>query len=114
MLELSEGIWSEAEDNPFSDHFKVYIHSCSNDDFSGGATNTLTIKYTRNLGTRSASRLTSDLYFHGHHILTSVLQDLVATFGINKADSVVLAGSGSGARGVGYNCDFVRSGDTDL
>ena len=35
VLELSEGIWSEAEDNPFSDHFKVYIHSCSNDDFSG-------------------------------------------------------------------------------
>ena len=59
-------------------------------------------------GTRTASRLTSDLYFHGHHIVTSVLQDLVATFGINKADSVVLAGSGTGARGVGYNCDYVR------
>ena len=37
-----------------------------------------------------------------------MLQDLVATFGINKADSVVLAGSGTGARGVGYNCDYVR------
>lgn len=36
VLELSEGIWSEAGDNPYTDHFKVYIHSCSNDDFSGG------------------------------------------------------------------------------
>ena len=40
-----------------------------------------------------------------------MLQDLVATFGINKADSVVLAGSGTGARGVGYNCDYVRLED---
>ena len=36
MLELTEGIWSsDAETNPFADYFKVYIHSCSNDDFSG-------------------------------------------------------------------------------
>ena len=36
VLELTEGIWSsDAETNPFADYFKVYIHSCSNDDFSG-------------------------------------------------------------------------------
>ena len=31
----------------------------------------------------------------------------MANFGINKAESLVLVGSGSGARGVGYNCDYV-------
>ena len=35
-MELSDGIWSSnRDDNPFSDYFKVYIHYCSNDDFSG-------------------------------------------------------------------------------
>lgn len=93
VLELRDGIWSSnSDDNPFADYFKVYIHSCTNDDFSG---------------TREASRLTGNLYFHGKHIVTSMLQDLVSTFGVNKASSVVLVGSGSGARGVGYNCDYV-------
>ena len=110
VLELTEGIWSsDAETNPFADYFKVYIHSCSNDDFSGETFR----YYVGNRyyfcceGTRTSSRLTSDLYFHGKHILTSALQDLVASFGINTAERVVLAGSGSGARGVGYNCDYV-------
>ena len=49
-------------------------------------------------GTRAASPATGGLFFHGKHIVTSVLQDLVATFGINRAEAVVLAGSGSGAR----------------
>ena len=46
VLELGDGIWSDTahEDNPFSDHFKVFIHSCSNDDFSGEADHFLTIK----------------------------------------------------------------------
>jgi len=93
VLELDDGVWSSnSDDNPFSDYFKVYIHSCSNDDFSG---------------TRSGSRLTGNLNFHGKHILTSTLQDLVASFGINSAESLVLAGSGTGARAVGYNCDYV-------
>ena len=58
-------------------------------------------------GTRSASRLTGNYYFHGKHVLTAVLQDLVATFGIDRAERFVLAGSGAGARGVGFNCDYV-------
>ena len=60
------------------------------------------------IGTRQSSRLTGNLHFQGKNILTSTLQDLVSTFGINQADSLVLVGSGTGARGVGYNCDYVR------
>jgi len=94
VLEKSEGLWSNnPEENPFADYFKVYVHYCSSDDFSG---------------TRGASKSTGNLFFHGKHIVTSVLQDLVATFGIDRAESVILVGSGNGARGVGYNCDFVR------
>lgn len=93
VMDLSDGIWSSSQDdNPFSDYFKVYIHYCTNDDYSG---------------TRSASRLTGNYYFHGKHVLTAVLQDLVATFGIDRAERFVLAGSGAGARGVGFNCDYV-------
>jgi len=92
-IEKDEGFWSNnPNENPFADYFKVYVHYCSSDDFSG---------------TRGASRSTGNLFFHGKHIITSTLQDLVATFGIDRAESVVLVGSGAGARGVGYNCDFV-------
>jgi len=94
VLEKDEGFWSNnPSENPFADYFKVYVHYCSSDDFSG---------------TRGASRSTGNLFFHGKHIVTSTLQDLVARFGIDRAESVVLVGSGAGARGVGYNCDFVR------
>jgi len=93
VLEKDDGFWSNnPNENPFADYFKVYIHYCSSDDFSG---------------TRGASRSTGNLFFHGKHIITSTLQDLVARFGIDRAESVVLVGSGAGARGVGYNCDFV-------
>jgi len=92
-LEKDDGFWSNnPNENPFADYFKVYIHYCSSDDFSG---------------TRGASRSTGNLFFHGKHIITSTLQDLVARFGIDRAESVILVGSGAGARGVGYNCDFV-------
>jgi len=93
ILEKTDGLWSNnPNENPFADYFKVYVHYCSSDDYSG---------------TRGASRTTGNLFFHGKHILTSTLQDLVSRFGIDRAESVVLVGSGAGARGVGYNCDFV-------
>jgi len=95
VLEQSDGIWSSnITENPFADYFKIFIHYCSSDSFAG---------------TRGDSSSTGNIYFHGKHILTATLQDLVARFGIEKASSVVLAGSGSGGRGVGYNCDFVRT-----
>ena len=33
----------------------------------------------------------------------------MARFGIERAGTVVLVGSGSGGKGVGYNCDYVSS-----
>ena len=36
FMDLSDGIWSSSQDdNPFSDYFKVYVHYCTNDDYSG-------------------------------------------------------------------------------
>ena len=35
-LEKDDGFWSiNPNENPFADYFKVYIHYCSSDDFSG-------------------------------------------------------------------------------
>ncbi len=46
------------------------------------------------------------LFFHGRHIFSSLLRDLVAKYGIDQAQNLVLVGSGSGARGVGHSCDY--------
>ena len=66
----------------------MVLHYCSSDDYSG-------------------TRVAGNLTFHGKEILTAAVQDLVSTFGIQRAESVVLAGSGAGARGVGHNCDYL-------
>ena len=58
-------------------------------------------------GTRSASENTGDMFFHGKHVITAALEDLTSKFGLAKARSITLVGTGSGARGVGYNCDYV-------
>eukprot|EP00090_Calanus_glacialis_P018040 TRINITY_DN2796_c0_g1_i5.p1 TRINITY_DN2796_c0_g1~~TRINITY_DN2796_c0_g1_i5.p1 ORF type:complete len:659 (-),score=174.49 TRINITY_DN2796_c0_g1_i5:130-2106(-) len=93
VLEQQGGIWSSNNtENPFAEHFKIFIHYCSSDNFAG---------------TNNGSLSTGNLIFHGKHILTAVLKDLVSRFGIERAASVVLAGSGSGAKAVGYNCDYV-------
>ena len=47
------------------------------------------------------------IFFHGRHIFSSLLRDLVANYGIDQAENVVLVGSGSGARGVGHSCDYL-------
>ena len=61
----------------------------------------------KNSGTRGASRSTGNMYFHGKHILTALLEDMSVRFGLARAASLTLVGTGSGARGVGYNCDYV-------
>merc|ERR1711892_501105 len=95
VLEQNRGIWSDSRtENPFADYFKIYIHYCSSDDFAGP---------------NNRSTAAGTLLFHGKHILTATLKDLVARLGIERAGSVVLAGSCSGGRAVGYNCDFVSS-----
>ena len=47
------------------------------------------------------------MFFHGKHVMTAALEDLSTRFGLAAARSVTLVGTGSGARGVGYNCDYV-------
>merc|ERR1719264_2068683 len=90
---MSDGIWSkDRRNNPFADYFKVYLPSCSSDEFSG---------------TRGRSSTTGDLVFNGRHIFSSLLRDLVARFDVANAEDVVLIGSGSGARGPARNCDFL-------
>ena len=68
------------------------IPSCSSDEFSG---------------TRGKSSTTGELVFHGRHIFSSVLRDLVANYGLDRAKEIILVGSGSGARGAARNCDFL-------
>merc|ERR550517_229903 len=95
VLEKNEGIWSsDFEVNPFVDHFKVFLHYCTSDNYAG---------------TRGASRATGNLFFHGKHVITAMLEDLSLKFGLDTAASLTLVGTGSGARGVGYNCDYVAS-----
>jgi len=93
VLDKKGGIWDTA--SPLQDYFKIMIHYCSSDSFAG-------------------TKATGNITFHGHHILMATLQDVVARLGIDRAGSVVLSGSGSGARGVGYNCDFVTSAMTGI
>ena len=73
---------------------QVYVPSCSLDDFSGAR---------GPLRSSNGGRI----HFHGRHIFSSLLRDLVANFGIDQAKSIVLVGSGSGARGVGHGCDYL-------
>ena len=61
------------------DHnLQVFLPSCSSDEFSG---------------TRGRSS-TGNLLFHGRHIFSSLLRDLVARFDVANAEDVVLIGSG--------------------
>jgi len=95
VLDRRDGIWSSNPlINPFADHFKVYLHYCTSDNYAG---------------TRGASRSTGNFYFHGKHVVTAMLEDLSSKFGLEGARSLSLVGTGSGARGVGYNCDYVAS-----
>ena len=57
--------------------------SCSLDDFSGAR------------GPLRGSN-GNQIYFHGRHIFSSLLRDLVANYGIDQAETIVLVGSGSG------------------
>jgi hypothetical protein len=92
---LQDGLWSrETQNNPFANYFKVYLPPCTLDDFSGA---------------RGPIRGSDGdrIWFHGRHIFSSLLRDLVANFGIDQAESIILVGSGSGARGVGHSCDYL-------
>ena len=72
-----------AED-PWLDHWHVYIHYCSSDTWAG---------------TRAASQHTGGFTFHGRHILAAVLRSLAEHHGLLTASSVVLTGTSAGAQG---------------
>lgn len=92
-IRMEDGIWSQDKrNNPFADHFKVLLPSCSSDEFGG---------------TRGRSDETGGMIFHGRHIFSSLLRDMVANHNMGNAQEIVLVGSGSGARGAARNCDFL-------
>eukprot|EP00094_Tigriopus_californicus_P009354 TCALIF_09019-PB protein Name:"Protein of unknown function" AED:0.11 eAED:0.12 QI:206/0.75/0.66/1/1/1/9/985/816 len=116
-IQMDDGIWSQDKrNNPFADHFKVLLPSCSSDEFGG---------------TRGRSDETGGMIFHGRHIFSSLLRDMVANHNMGKAQEIVLVGSGevlliarlmltmvlkylnpnkgSGARGAARNCDFLAN-----
>ena len=110
MIEKIGGIWSKnPEVSPFANYFKVFIHYCSSDDFTGGHVFSITIPLCSVLGFGHVKFSSGPFVFHGSHILMSSLRDLVGRLGIDRAKSIVLAGSGSGALGVAHNCDRVSS-----
>merc|ERR1711935_704658 len=91
----TDGVWSrEKQNNPFADYYKIYLPSCTLDDFSGAR------------GPLFGSQ-GGKIFFHGRHIFSALLRDLVGKYGIDQAESIILVGSGSGARGVGHGCDYL-------
>jgi hypothetical protein len=68
--------------NPGNLFLQIYLPSCSLDDFSG-ARGPL-------IGSQGGK-----IFFHGRHIFSSLLRDLVATYGIDQAENIVLVGSGN-------------------
>jgi len=91
----TDGVWSrEKQNNPFADYYKIFLPSCTLDDFSGAR------------GPLFGSQ-GGKIFFHGRHIFSALLRDLVGKYGIDQAESIILVGSGSGARGVGHGCDYL-------
>ena len=78
----------------FLTFFQIYLPSCTLDDFSGAR------------GPLFGSQ-GGKIFFHGRHIFSALLRDLVGKYGIDQAESIILVGSGSGARGVGHGCDYL-------
>ena len=70
----------------------MYVPYCSSDVYTG---------------TRNASELTQNFYFHGHHIVTALLEDLIRHTGITEAEQVILMGGSAGAIGTEANCDYL-------
>ena len=90
VLRKDGGIWSrEADNNPFAKYLKVYLPACSLDQFSG------TRGPVTDNNRKSRRNGQKEIYFHGLHIFSSMLRNLVSNFNINKAEEIVLVGSGN-------------------
>ena len=68
---------------------KIYIPECSLDQFSG------TRGPLKNEATNSRTIGQRNIFFHGRHIFSSVLRHLVTNFFLDKAEEIVLVGSGN-------------------
>jgi len=78
------------DNEPYFDYWHVFVHYCSSDVWSG---------------TRAASQETGGYNFYGKHIVSAVLEDLSARFGLLEASHIVLTGGSAGAQGTVLNCD---------
>lgn len=71
----------------------VNLPYCSQDLFSGQVT--------------QPTEKTWGLYFSGHLVLESVLDELEATAGLGDATDIILTGASAGGIGVWYNVDYI-------
>ena len=78
------------DNEPYFDYWHVFVHYCSSDVWSGS---------------RAASQETGGYNFYGKHIVSAVLEDLSARFGLLEASHIVLTGGSAGAQGTVLNCD---------
>lgn len=94
---FDEGLFfaSGEASNPFSGYTRVYLPYCSQDLHSGTRT------------TNSSD--TFGLYFSGHLIFASLLDDLTAWHGLAAATEFILTGGSAGGIGVWINANYLAS-----
>jgi len=85
--EISNPDWYQAN--------QVFIPYCTGDVHSGTRTET--------------SDETFGFYFSGHHVVSSVVDDLKQNKGLDNADLIIFAGASAGGMGVITNVDYVAS-----
>jgi len=74
---------------------QVYLPYCSQDLWSGQRT--------------APSNATFGFFFSGHHVLSAVVDDLVANRGLADASTLVLTGTSAGGFGVYLNVDWLAA-----
>lgn len=83
-----------------SSHFaswnKAVVQYCDGGRYSSNAVNPIVYNNTK-------------LYFRGVSIMTAVVAELTANYGMNKAERVILSGCSAGGEGTYYLLDYIRS-----
>ena len=99
---LGRDVLSEAvESNPaFHDYTRVLVPYCSSDLWLGRRANSRPFNFVN-------SSDVDNFHFLGHSIFRSVIEDLIATFGLSNAHELVLSGSSAGALGVLNHAQWV-------
>jgi len=95
-MEMKERtMWSsDPEVNPaFHDFGQIFVHYCSSDVYTG---------------TRNASQSSGGYFFHGRHIVSAVVEDIIRHKpNVETMEQLVFIGESAGAFGVSFNCDTV-------